>query len=88
MSGNVSAPRLFKTPTESHIEGTEMNKFRLFVNSRHGLDLKSYAELHKYSIDSGNSFFCDVWDYTGMIGQRGDLVSSLFLVPWLSAGSK
>jgi len=36
------------------------------VNRKHGLDLKNYHDLHRYSVESYD-FWMDVWEYIGII---------------------
>ena len=50
------------------------NLFRLqqFVNRKKDLDLKSYSELHKWSIDHSDQFWSVLWDYCGVIGDKGE----------------
>jgi acetoacetyl-CoA synthetase len=40
------------------------------VNQRHGLNLATYPELHRWSIDHIPEFWAMVWDYAGVIASR------------------
>ncbi len=41
------------------------------VNARHGLSLKSYKDLHAWSVADPDLFWDQVWDYCGVIGEKG-----------------
>ncbi|KAF7321978.1 Acetoacetyl-CoA synthetase [Mycena kentingensis (nom. inval.)] len=45
---------------------TSIDRFRLFVNQKHGLNLKDFHDLHKYSIER-YEFWADLWDFLGII---------------------
>lgn len=46
------------------------------MNEKHGLGLRNYWELHQWSIDNLNDFWVAVWVFTGVVGEREELVSS------------
>ncbi len=57
------------------IEQTPVEKFRLFVNERHGLSLQSFADLHAWSVAEMDSFWVDLWDFSEVRAQtRGERV--------------
>ena len=47
-------------------ESTAMYQFLQKVNKAHGMQLSSYRELHKWSIENINEFWQDVWDFVGV----------------------
>ncbi|KAL5038140.1 hypothetical protein BDV3_001698 [Batrachochytrium dendrobatidis] len=49
--------------TPPHPEKSNMIKFRDFVNKKHGLGLKSYEELRKYSVGQLDDFWSDIWEF-------------------------
>ncbi|KAG0050336.1 hypothetical protein BGZ83_004880 [Gryganskiella cystojenkinii] len=58
-------PRKMWTPT--NIEEKQMDKFRVFVNQKHSLQLANYNDLWQWSVDEIQEFWTDVWEYTNVI---------------------
>ncbi|MET0277979.1 MAG: acetoacetate--CoA ligase [Pseudorhodoplanes sp.] len=58
-------------PSPERVAGTQVMDFMRKVNARHGLALKSYKELHGWSIANPDLFWDQVWDYCGVIGEKG-----------------
>lgn len=58
-------------PSEEAISQSRMEQFRKFVNVRHHLNLQDYEELFDWSIGHVCDFWSDVWDETGVIGEKG-----------------
>lgn len=73
----------FWTPSEAEVQAAQLTKFRHFVNERHNLSLANYQELWKWSTGSPeemNDFWTSVWDFTGVVGDKGPApVSQIFL---------
>jgi acetoacetyl-CoA synthetase len=42
------------------------------ANRRHGLKLKNYRELHAWSVAQGADFWDLIWDYCGVVGDKGE----------------
>lgn len=72
----------FWTPSETEVQAAQLTKFRHFVNERHNLSLANYQELWKWSTGSPeemNDFWTCVWDFTGVVGDKGPApVSQIF----------
>ena len=47
-----------------------MRKFINYVNAREGQSIRSYDQLHKWSVAEPLFFWNDVWDYFGIIGEK------------------
>ncbi|KAK7005906.1 AMP-binding domain-containing protein [Favolaschia claudopus] len=45
---------------------TAVERFRRSINSKHGLHLKDYHDLHRYSVES-YTFWLDLWEFLGII---------------------
>ena len=60
-------------PSESRIEEANITQFIEHIN-RQGNDLKSYAELHQWSLDHNEQFWQEVWLFCDVIGNQGDTV--------------
>jgi len=57
-------------PTEDQVILTEMDKFRRLVNGKFHLQLKSYEDLHNWSVNSIPEFWGEIWEY-------GDIIHSV-----------
>jgi acetoacetyl-CoA synthetase len=58
-------------------EATVMYKFMVLLNRKHGLQLKTYDDLHQWSIFNIATFWGEVWDFTGVkASQPYSLVST------------
>ena len=55
-------PILWK-PTQEQIKKTQLESFRKQVNMRYDIDIRDYAELHKWSIDNIEDFWKSIWGY-------------------------
>lgn len=51
---------------------TQMHAFKERVNATYGLKLEHYEELHKWSVENIGEFWGEVWDFTGIKGDRVD----------------
>lgn len=65
-NGTNGATRAKKLWEHATPETTKMTEFKKMVNERFKLDLKSYDDLHKWSIENISDFWREVWDYTGV----------------------
>ncbi|KZT10799.1 acetoacetate-CoA ligase [Laetiporus sulphureus 93-53] len=50
----------------AHPSRTSLDVFRRVINRKHGLNLRNYHELHKYSVED-YTFWTDVWEFVGII---------------------
>jgi acetoacetyl-CoA synthetase len=55
------------TPSEDRIEEANLTKFLALVNDRYRLKIKSYSELHRWSVARISDFWSAIWDYAGII---------------------
>ena len=79
--------KLLWGPTEKQIKETNMTKFIRFVNSKHNLDLISYHQLYKWSIENTPDFWAAMWDYAPIITSKKytnivDNFDNFFTVNW------
>jgi len=51
-------------------ESTFMWEFMQRINETHKKDLKTYDELHEWSIQNVADFWGEVWDFTGMQAEQ------------------
>jgi acetoacetyl-CoA synthetase len=61
------------TPSPERIARTQVIAFMEEVNRRHGVALENYRELHAWSISNPELFWDQVWDFCGVIGEKGTL---------------
>jgi len=52
------------------IREANLTKFLALVNEKYQLKIKSYPELHGWSVDKVSDFWSTVWDYTGIVSSR------------------
>ena len=62
------------TPTQEQIASAPMTTFMAAASARAGVDFSNYAELHRWSIDEREAFWSLVWEFCGIIGERGETV--------------
>jgi acetoacetyl-CoA synthetase len=48
-----------------------MARFMAEINAEFGADLKSYADLHAFSVRETESFWSKAWDFLGVTGEKG-----------------
>ncbi|MBB4265314.1 acetoacetate--CoA ligase [Roseospira visakhapatnamensis] len=79
------------SPSEAGIRASTMMAFMDQVNQAHGLSLSDYDSLYQWSIDQPAAFWSAVWDFCGLIGEKGavvvDDVSRMPGARWFPEGS-
>ncbi len=58
--------KLLWSPDTDRINKAQVEKFRLFVENRHGLSFSNYAELWHWSVTELETFWEDLWHYFEM----------------------
>ncbi|MDR3499756.1 MAG: acetoacetate--CoA ligase [Parvibaculum sp.] len=58
-------------PTPDSIAHTNMAAFMARLTARHGVHLADYAALHRWSVEHREAFWDEIWDYCGVIGEKG-----------------
>ena len=71
---NMSTEQPLWVPGQAAIDSAHMTRFMALVNERHALSLDDYDSLHRWSIDDKESFWSDVWDFCGIIGDKGERI--------------
>ncbi len=59
------------TPSPDRIEGSEIIRFCRWLEDRLGVTLTSGAELRDWSIAEREAFWSAIWDFYGVIGEKG-----------------
>lgn len=57
--------------TPAHPERTQATLFREHVAKTRGLKLDTYEDLQKWSCENRGDFWSDVWDWEGVVGDKG-----------------
>ena len=60
------------TPDQDRIEASTMFRFMRYAEERAGRILVNYDDLHAWSIDDRGAFWDAVWDFCGVIGDKGE----------------
>ncbi len=59
------------SPSPEAVRNSEIMRFLGEANQRFGLDLADYRQLHAWSVDNLPAFWELVWDFCGVIGEKG-----------------
>ena len=63
------------TPSHERLAGANMTAFMKQVNERHGLALRDYGQLYRWSVERIEDFWTALWDFGGVVAtRRGDRV--------------
>jgi acetoacetyl-CoA synthetase len=60
-------------PSERAIANSALTSLAQAAKTQTGLNLDSYADLHKWSINQPGDFWSLVWDHLGIIGDKGSV---------------
>ncbi|GAA4429185.1 acetoacetate--CoA ligase [Georgenia halophila] len=66
----MPGPTTLWTPPASAFTDSAMARFA----REQGLDARRYDELHAWSISERDAFWSALWDFTGVLGEQGDVV--------------
>lgn len=69
------------SPSQQQIEQTQMYQFMQQINQSHGQEMNTYSDLHRWSVTQPETFWNEIWDNFGVIGDKGDN-------PYLANGDK
>jgi len=58
-------------PSEERVRQANMSRFMRLAEDRHGVALGDYAALHRWSVERREDFWSALWDFCGVIGDRG-----------------
>src|SRR5262245_45140381 len=59
------------TPSPERAAATALNAFRTHAQVAAGRDFADYAQLHRWSVEDPAAFWDLVWDFCGVIGEKG-----------------
>ena len=69
------------TPDKAALTSSTMAQFMAFFNQRKGLATSDYSALHKASIEHREAFWSAIWEFCGVIGDKGDVVLAKDTMP-------
>jgi acetoacetyl-CoA synthetase len=59
------------TPDEARRDGTRLCAFSRWMATRSGTSLSDYGELHRFSTAVPGEFWSALWDFAGVLGDKG-----------------
>ena len=59
--------KILWTPSISLVENSNIFEFQQIINQKYSPSIKSYLDLHKWSVEHIDSFWKEVWDYSKII---------------------
>jgi acetoacetyl-CoA synthetase len=62
------------TPTQNQIDAAPLTAFTKAAATRTGTSFASYAELHRWSVEDREGFWGLLWDFCGIVGDKGERV--------------
>ncbi|MCC6534160.1 MAG: acetoacetate--CoA ligase [Burkholderiales bacterium] len=57
-------------PSREAVQGASLTAFMRMVNERHGLDVRDYEQLWRWSVDRREAFWQSLWAFAGIIAAR------------------
>ena len=61
-------------PSPERADAAQITAFMAKVNADHGAGASDYDSLWQWSVDHSESFWSALWDFAGVIGDKGDTV--------------
>ena len=62
------------TPSQASIDAANMTHLIAQVNRNHALSISDYHELYQWSLDEKEQFWSELWDFCGIIGDKGERI--------------
>ena len=66
----MPVPPILWQPSERAIEEAQVTQFARQVIRKHRLELNSYPEFHRWTVDNPEVFWSELWDWAGVIASR------------------
>jgi acetoacetyl-CoA synthetase len=67
-------PALLWTPSPERAAGAQMREFQDRLAQAEGVALGGYRDLHRLSVERPEAFWTALWDWAGVVGERGGRV--------------
>ena len=71
---SVSTSQLLWSPGAARVAATNLDAFRALASDRAAKELPDYRALHAWSVDDREAFWSLIWDYCGIVGEKGERV--------------
>ncbi|WP_341664393.1 acetoacetate--CoA ligase [Vibrio sp.] len=78
---DIATPAPMWEPTNKRIESSNLYQFIKHINMQ-GEALESYSELHQWSIENPNQFWANLWQFSDIIGFKGDCIYGEGVSKW------
>jgi acetoacetyl-CoA synthetase len=59
------------SPSQASVAAANMTRFIDRVNQKYSLSIDDYDALYQWSLDEKESFWSEVWDFCGIVGDKG-----------------
>ena len=66
----MSVPPILWQPSERAIEEAQVTRFARQLIRKHRLELNSYPEFHRWTVENAEVFWSELWDWCGVIASR------------------
>src|SRR5436190_13012338 len=66
----MAEPDILYTPSAETIESAFATQFARQMVRKHHLELNSYADFHRWTIEHQETFWSEIWDFGGVIASR------------------
>ena len=66
----MAIPPILWQPSERAIEDAQITQFARQIVRKRRLELNSYPEFYRWTVDNPEEFWSDVWDFCGVIASR------------------
>ncbi|MFC5386630.1 acetoacetate--CoA ligase [Aquamicrobium segne] len=70
----MTAKKPLWTPTAEQIAASPLTAFKAEAEKRTGRNFANYGQLHSWSVTEPEAFWDLVWDFCGVIGEKGSIV--------------
>jgi acetoacetyl-CoA synthetase len=61
-------------PVPEDLVGSNIAGFMAHLTARHGVRFPDYAALHQWSVDHREAFWDEVWEFCGVVGEKGERI--------------
>lgn len=81
--GLIVTNKILWKPSKKQIEQSQMTLFRQGVNTKFGLDLRSYHDLYEWSLSHAVDFWSEMWRFGGVVSHDNynQVVDDLYKMP-------
>ena len=59
------------TPTQDQIDASPLTAFLKEAETKADATFSTYADLHRWSVEDREAFWSLVWDFCGIVGEKG-----------------